>query len=151
LQLFKDGLTERQIELILELFKGNRHAGIAGRDRQGRVAWLFGVIVQFKMGPKNVLVWNVWGLHAGRHRNALHDLVMAEWVSLVCIQETKLDVIFDFDVIQLLGAGFEYVYLPAVLRFGQATTCRRRPSLVAYVSLWLDAGRRQGCLPCRVA
>jgi hypothetical protein len=64
------------------------------------------------MDPETFLVWNVRGLHAGTHRNALHNLVVAKGLSLVCIQETKLDVISDFD--QLLRHGFEYVYLLAV-------------------------------------
>jgi hypothetical protein len=69
---------------------------------------------QFPMGLENVLVWNVRGLHVGAHWHALRDLVAAERISLVCIQETKLDVISNYDVIQLLGSGFEYVYLPAI-------------------------------------
>jgi hypothetical protein len=40
--------------------------------------------------------------------------VAAEWISLVCIQEIKLHVISDYDAIQLLGSGFEYVYLTVV-------------------------------------
>jgi hypothetical protein len=51
------------------------------------------------MGHKNFLVQNVRGLHAGTHQNALRDLVATERLSLVCIQETKLDVISDFIVI----------------------------------------------------
>jgi hypothetical protein len=66
------------------------------------------------MGPKNVLVWKVRGLHAGTQRHALRDLVAAEWISLVCIEETKLDVISDYDVIQLLGTSSENVYLLVV-------------------------------------
>jgi hypothetical protein len=34
--------------------------------------------------------------------------------SLVCLQETKLETISDYDVIQLVGTSFDYVYLPAV-------------------------------------
>jgi hypothetical protein len=37
-----------------------------------------------------------------------------EHISLVCLQETKLDTISDFDVIQLLGSGFNYVFLSVV-------------------------------------
>jgi hypothetical protein len=40
--------------------------------------------------------------------------VATERLSLICIQETKIDVISDFDVIQLLGPGFEYIYLPTI-------------------------------------
>jgi hypothetical protein len=37
---------------------------------------------------------------------------MAERPSLVCLQETKLHVINDYDVMQILGSGFDYSYLP---------------------------------------
>jgi hypothetical protein len=35
-------------------------------------------------------------------------------VSLICLRETKLVVIFDFDVIQMLGTGLDYAYLPTM-------------------------------------
>jgi exonuclease III len=66
------------------------------------------------MAVENLLVWNVRGLNSVVHRNAVWDLVAAEWISLVCLQETKLDVISDFDVIEILGLGFDYVFWPAV-------------------------------------
>jgi hypothetical protein len=37
-----------------------------------------------------------------------------EVLSLVGLQETKLDVILDFDVIQIASSGFDYAYLPAI-------------------------------------
>jgi exonuclease III len=51
------------------------------------------------MVSENMLFWNVRGLHLVAHRNAVHDLVTAERLSLVSLQETKLDVITDFNVI----------------------------------------------------
>jgi hypothetical protein len=52
---------------------------------------------------------------------------------LVCIQETKLDVISDYDVFQLLGSAFEYVYLPVVHT--------RRGILVAWrAAVWVTSG-----------
>jgi hypothetical protein len=36
----------------------------------------------------------------------------------VCVQETKLRILDDFLVIQLLGAGFDYNFLPAMGRRG---------------------------------
>jgi hypothetical protein len=35
-------------------------------------------------------------------------------VSLICLRETKLVVIFDFDVIQMLGTRLDYAYLPTM-------------------------------------
>jgi exonuclease III len=51
------------------------------------------------MGAKNFLVWNVRALHAGTHWNALRELVAAECLSFICIQETKLDVISNFNLL----------------------------------------------------
>jgi hypothetical protein len=43
----------------------------------------------------------------------IHELVSGEHPSLVCLQETKNTIIADFDISQLLGADFDYAYLPA--------------------------------------
>jgi exonuclease III len=53
----------------------------------------------------------VIGLNARLHRDAVKQLVLSEKPSLVSLQETKLHVIGDFDVMQILGPGFDYVYL----------------------------------------
>jgi exonuclease III len=58
-----------------------------------------------------MLVWNVRCLNSVAHRNAVQDLITSERISLVCLQKTKLRVITDFDVIQTLGTGFDYVFL----------------------------------------
>jgi hypothetical protein len=55
----------------------------------------------------------VQGLIVRSHRVVVRVLVISESVSLVCLQETKLDVISDIDVMELLGQGFGYAYLPA--------------------------------------
>jgi exonuclease III len=66
------------------------------------------------MGPESVLViWNIRGLHTRLHRNALREMVAAQRPSIMCIQETKLHVISDYDVLQILGTGFDYFFLPA--------------------------------------
>jgi hypothetical protein len=41
-------------------------------------------------------------------------LVVAGRPSIVCIQESKLVVILDYDIAQCLGVGFDYAYLPVV-------------------------------------
>jgi hypothetical protein len=46
-------------------------------------------------------------------RNVVHDLVMMETPSIVCLQATKLNVCSDYDVILILGHGFDYFYLQA--------------------------------------
>jgi exonuclease III len=65
------------------------------------------------MDCDNMLIWNVRGLNSGSHHDALHSLVASERLSLICIQETKLVVISDFDLVQLIGAGYEYSLLLA--------------------------------------
>jgi hypothetical protein len=42
------------------------------------------------------------------------DLVYQERVSMVCLQETKLFVLDDRLLLELLGSGFDYNYLLAV-------------------------------------
>jgi hypothetical protein len=64
------------------------------------------------MGSENVIVWNVCDLNSWARRDVVRELVAFEWPSIVCSQETKLHVISNFDVIQILGSGFDYTYLP---------------------------------------
>jgi hypothetical protein len=66
------------------------------------------------MDSDNVLVWNVRGLNGWARHDDVRSLVAAERPSVVCIQETKLVVISDFDIIQILGLNFGYTYLPVV-------------------------------------
>jgi hypothetical protein len=70
------------------------------------------------MGSKNILVWNVRGPNAGTHRATMCDLVCADCLSLVCLQETKMDVICDFGILQIIGLGFDYLYLLAIHTMG---------------------------------
>lgn len=65
------------------------------------------------MDYENILIWNVHGLNARSHCDAVWELVAAKRPSLVCLQEMKLSVISDFDAIQIIGSGFDYAYLPA--------------------------------------
>jgi hypothetical protein len=66
------------------------------------------------MRSKNILCWNVSGLNAGTHQDAVRELLRVEHISFVCFQETKMDVISDFDLLQILEPGFEYFYLPDI-------------------------------------
>jgi hypothetical protein len=64
------------------------------------------------MGSENNLCWNVRGLNAGSHRDTVQELVRVERISLVCLQESKMNVITNFDVLQILGPGFDYFFSP---------------------------------------
>jgi exonuclease III len=66
------------------------------------------------MGSETILVWNVRGLNAGARRNALREVVVAKHPSIICIQETKLDIISEFDIMQLCGSRYEFFSLRAV-------------------------------------
>lgn len=62
----------------------------------------------------SILCWNVRGLNSPAKLAALREFVESIRVNVVCLQETKLDVISLFDVMQCLGPFFDgYSYLPA--------------------------------------
>lgn len=61
-----------------------------------------------------ILCWNVRGLNCPAKRAAVREFVQAAKVNLVCLQETKLDVLDQFVVLQCLGPSFDgFDYLPA--------------------------------------
>jgi exonuclease III len=61
-----------------------------------------------------LLNWNVRGLNDPAKRSAIREFVTALSVHIVCFQETKLDVIDNFIVLQCLGPSFDgFAYLPA--------------------------------------
>jgi exonuclease III len=66
------------------------------------------------MSSEAILIWNVLGLNGQTCCNTLRELVAAEHPLIICIQETKLDVIYDFDVLQMIGSGYDSFCLPAV-------------------------------------
>jgi exonuclease III len=66
------------------------------------------------MESENIIIWNVRGLNARSHHDAVCELVRVERPSIVYLQETKLSVISDYDLIQIIGVGFDYCYLPTV-------------------------------------
>jgi exonuclease III len=61
-----------------------------------------------------ILCWNVRGLNDPAKRDAVREFVASLRVSIVCLQETRLNVMDDFLVMQCLGPSFDgYVYVPA--------------------------------------
>jgi exonuclease III len=68
----------------------------------------------FPMGKDNIIVWNVRGLNSRVRRDVMRELVAAELPTFVCLQETKLNVFNNYDMLQLLGHGFGYAFLPFV-------------------------------------
>ncbi|XP_073355452.1 uncharacterized protein [Aegilops tauschii subsp. strangulata] len=65
--------------------------------------------------PPKVLVWNVRGLNSPARRSTIFQAVDAAKVDIVCLQETKMEVISSDIVRQTLGNRFEnFYYVPAV-------------------------------------
>jgi len=65
------------------------------------------------MTAENFLVWNVRGLNSRARRNVVRELVAQERVSLLALQETKLNDCDDAIIRELVGVGFDYCFLPA--------------------------------------
>lgn len=60
------------------------------------------------------LVWNVHGLNFPARRSAIFQVVQAACPSVVCLQETKMEVVMVDVVRHCLGNKFEkFFYLPA--------------------------------------
>jgi exonuclease III len=61
-----------------------------------------------------ILDWNVHGLNDPAKRDAFREFVAQIKVSVVCLQETKLEFIDEFVVRQCLGPSFDrFKFLPA--------------------------------------
>jgi exonuclease III len=74
----------------------------------------------------NLVVWNVRGLNRRAQRSVVHELVRSEKVSLLCLQETKLNVVNDALILDLIGPDFGYIALPAVSGCGGILFAWRR-------------------------
>jgi exonuclease III len=58
--------------------------------------------------------WNARGLNDGAKRDAIREFFDSLHVNLVCLQETKMEHIDRFIVMQTLGPAFDgFAYLPA--------------------------------------
>lgn len=65
--------------------------------------------------PSKLLVWNVRGPNSPTRRNAIAQVVVAACPTIVCLQETKMEIISLEIVRHCLGKRFEnFFYLPAV-------------------------------------
>lgn len=62
---------------------------------------------------ENCLVWNVRGLNSRSRRNVVRELIGQENISLLSLQETKLDACSDSLVMEICGAGFDFFFKPA--------------------------------------
>lgn len=62
---------------------------------------------------ENCLVWNVRGLNSRARRDVVRELVAQENISLISLQETKLDVCSVGLVPEICWTGFDCFYQPA--------------------------------------
>lgn len=62
---------------------------------------------------QNFLVWNVRGLNSRARRNVVRELVGQERVSLVSLQETKLDDCDEAMIMDMFDLGCDFSFLPA--------------------------------------
>jgi hypothetical protein len=119
--LFKEGLFEEHVMMMIQevfmeraLVIGGRRVGGGKRVIRFRCSRSQRRSPRSSMGNDNMLVWNVQGLNSRARRDTVRELVVEERPTLVCLQETKLHVINDFDLLQILGHGFDYIYPPSV-------------------------------------
>jgi len=66
------------------------------------------------MTMHNIFVWNVRGLNSRARRDVVREFILQQHVSVVCLVETKLDVIRPSVACDLMGSSFDYVFLPSV-------------------------------------
>ena len=83
------------------------------------------------MANTTILSWNVCGLNAQARRDNVRTLTEDLKPSIVCLQETKLDVISEYTIFSLLGRDFaEFAYVPASSTRGGILIAGRRSSVV---------------------
>jgi hypothetical protein len=88
--------------------------------------------------------WKVRGLNDMARRDAVRTLVDDARPTIVCLQETKLDVIDQHLVFALFGINFrDYAYLPASNTRGDPNSCK------ADGRVHLGCPRRLAAIPSR--
>ena len=61
-----------------------------------------------------MVCWNVRGLNSPAKRKALREFVDSIHTAIMCILETKLEVVDQFVIMQRLGPAYDgFFYLPA--------------------------------------
>lgn len=75
---------------------------------------------------ENIFVWNERGLNSAVCRNVVRDAVSSEQATLICLSETKLSIITERIIMQMLGVDFDYVYLRAAQTRGGILVAWRR-------------------------
>jgi exonuclease III len=83
-----------------------------------------------------ILIWNVRGLNDRAKRDSVKTLILDIKPSIVCLQETKLCSISDFDILSILGFGFSnFVFSSAQGTRGGVLIAWRDGSFVSVASV----------------
>jgi exonuclease III len=91
------------------------------------------------MEPGCFWVWNVRGLNSRAKRDSIKSVVVSLKPAVVCLQETKLDSISDFNILSILGSGFSnFVFSPAHGSRGGILVAWRDGSFVSATSVIKD-------------
>lgn len=62
-----------------------------------------------------ILCSNVRGLNSRAKRDAVREFVASTKANIVCIQESKLDVVDQYTIMQCIGSAFDgFEYVPSV-------------------------------------
>ena len=69
---------------------------------------------RLSMLGQQVFIWNVRGLNSRAHRDVVREFLQQQRVSVVCLVETKVDVLLSGMATDLMGTTFDYLCLPAV-------------------------------------
>lgn len=62
----------------------------------------------------NVFIWNIRGLNMRAWREVMREFWLQECASILCLVETKIDVISLAMANDLMGLSFDYVLLPSI-------------------------------------
>jgi len=66
------------------------------------------------MSANHILGWNASGLNSRARRSAVRDIVEQQRISVVCLQESKVERLSVSMNIDITGIDFDYVCLPAI-------------------------------------
>ena len=78
------------------------------------------------MDCSGFLIWNVRGHNDRAKRDSIKSTVLDTMSSIVCLQETKLSSISDFDILSILGSAYDnFVFNPALGTRGYSCSMAR--------------------------
>lgn len=64
------------------------------------------------MSANHLLIWNARGLNNRARRSTVRDIVEQHRISIVCLQETKVEQLSSGMIIDITGIDYDYVYIP---------------------------------------